>query len=341
MTFESRGANAFIANAPGCHESTSAGDPQRPSPISAVSRAISVEICSGDGSGRVSSENWSTRAGVGSTATTTRSIAAAGGCDSRSSSASVRRVRASRIGAGNCSERSCTARVTRCSRTCSTAAPRPRRSRWAESGSISRPSTNDSGSSPSIGHSRSSACSKRSSGTAGRSGRGSSPRARRCHRTPSCPSRAARASAGKAATSPKVRSPHRRNVASTTSCEGARVRRCEGDTGSAFATTFSRSIGSGASAVASVSGSMTVKGPPAAQASSRAAVRVPAMATRTRSPRSAAVRSSSWPIARASPNSRVRPLRSIVTVRGPFSSIRGENSRATSISASVELPSAA
>jgi hypothetical protein len=78
MTLGSRGANAFIANAPGCHESTAAGAPQRSSPISAVSRAISVESCSGDGSGRVSSENWSTRAGVGSTATTTRSMAAAG-----------------------------------------------------------------------------------------------------------------------------------------------------------------------------------------------------------------------------------------------------------------------
>ena len=74
------------------------------------------------------------------------------------------------------------ARAPRCRRTCSTAAPRSRRSRCAESGSISRPSTNDSGSSPSIGHSRSSACSKRSSGHApARADAGSSPRARRCH----------------------------------------------------------------------------------------------------------------------------------------------------------------
>ena len=69
---------------------------------------MSVESCSGDGSGRVSSENWTTRAGVGSMATTTRSMAAGGGCDSRSSSASVRSVRASRIGVGSCSDRSCT-----------------------------------------------------------------------------------------------------------------------------------------------------------------------------------------------------------------------------------------
>ena len=108
------------------------GEPHRPSPINAASRAASVESCSGDGSGRVSSENCTTRPGVGSTATVTRSIAASGGCDSRSSSASVRSVRASRIGAGNCSDRSWIARVTRCRRTCSTAAPRSRRSRCAD-----------------------------------------------------------------------------------------------------------------------------------------------------------------------------------------------------------------
>ena len=110
-------------------------------------------------------------------------MAAAGGCDSRSSSASVRSVRASRIGAGSCSDRSCTR--ARVDRDAAARAARRRRDRAARdaptSGSISRPSTNDSGSSPSIGHSRSSACSKRSSGTAGTSGAASSPRASRCH----------------------------------------------------------------------------------------------------------------------------------------------------------------
>ena len=71
-----------------------------------VRRASSVESCSGEGSGRAMSENCTTRPGVGSTATTTRSIGADGGFDSRSSSASVRSVRASRIGAGNSSDRS-------------------------------------------------------------------------------------------------------------------------------------------------------------------------------------------------------------------------------------------
>ena len=179
------GVNDFIANAPGCHESITSGNPQRVSPISAWRRAMSVETCSGVGSGRVSSENCTTRAGVGSTATVTRSMAAAGGFDSRSSNASVRSVRESRIGTGNCSDRSCTSRVVpsvliKCSRTCSTAAPRSRCTRCASSDSISRPSTNDSGSSSSIGHSSSSVCSNRSSGTEGTSGRPSSPRARHC-----------------------------------------------------------------------------------------------------------------------------------------------------------------
>ena len=83
------GLNGFIANAPGSHESTMAGDPQRVSPMRAWRRAMSVEICSGEGNGRASSENWTMRPGVGSTATVTRS-AAGGGFDSRSSKASVR-----------------------------------------------------------------------------------------------------------------------------------------------------------------------------------------------------------------------------------------------------------
>ena len=105
IDFIKRGANGFIAHAPGRQLSTDTGEPHRPSPINAASLAASVERSSGDGSGRVSSENCTMRPGVGSTATTTRSIGAPGGCDSRSSSASVRRARASRIGAGSCSDR--------------------------------------------------------------------------------------------------------------------------------------------------------------------------------------------------------------------------------------------
>src|SRR6185503_16274065 len=67
----SPGAKGHMSNAPGLQEPTRPGAPQRPSPIKALSRAISVDTCSGDGSGRVSSEYGRTRAGVGSTATTT------------------------------------------------------------------------------------------------------------------------------------------------------------------------------------------------------------------------------------------------------------------------------
>ena len=119
----------------------------------------------------------------------TRSMAAAGGCDSRSSSASVRSVRTSRIGAGSSRRRAYTSRVTSRSRTCSTAAPRSRRSSRVDNGSSSRVSTNDSGSSPSIGHSSSIDDSKRSSASVGTSGRMSSPRAIACHASACRPSR--------------------------------------------------------------------------------------------------------------------------------------------------------
>ena len=111
-------------------------------------------------------------------------MAEAGGCDSRSSKASVRSVRTSRIGVGSCRRRACSShpvpdasRVTRRNRMCSTAAPRSRRSSRVDNGSSSRVSTNDSGSSSSIGHSSSSVDSNRSSASAGMSGRISSPRA--------------------------------------------------------------------------------------------------------------------------------------------------------------------
>ena len=94
-------------------------------------------------------------------------MAAGGGFDSRSSSASVRSTRASRMGAGNSTERSCMSRVTSVSLMCSVTTPRSCRSRRSHNGSNNRASTNDSGSSPSIGHSRSSDASNFSS-TSGR-----------------------------------------------------------------------------------------------------------------------------------------------------------------------------
>ena len=78
-------------------------------PMSAPSRASSVASVS-LGNARANNPNCSTRPSVTSTPTVTRSIAAGGGFDSRSSSASVRSTRASRIGAGSSTTRSCRSR---------------------------------------------------------------------------------------------------------------------------------------------------------------------------------------------------------------------------------------
>ena len=87
---DSSGANRRISNASGPCESSSTGWPQRDSPTSAPSLAVSVASVSADGRARSSSEYWSTRPGAGSTSIVTMSIAAGGGCDSRSSTSSVR-----------------------------------------------------------------------------------------------------------------------------------------------------------------------------------------------------------------------------------------------------------
>ena len=96
---------------------------------------MSVESRSGVGWARANSVCWSTRPGVGSITTVTDSIGAAGGCDSRSSSASVRSVRTSRIGVGSSSRRAWisprSAGGPSRSRTCSTA----RRDRGARAAS--------------------------------------------------------------------------------------------------------------------------------------------------------------------------------------------------------------
>ena len=75
--------------------------------------------------------------------------------------------------------------VTSVNVTRSTTAPRSPRSSRSHNGSNSRASTNDNGSRPSIGHSRSSDASNCSATPAGTSGRISSPRAHRCQRSPS------------------------------------------------------------------------------------------------------------------------------------------------------------
>ena len=202
----------FISNAPGRQESTRAGEPTCDSPMRALRRAMSVETCSVEGCARSSSDHCTMRPGVGSTRTTTRSMAAVGGCDSRSSRMSVRSVFGSRMGAGSCSVRVWVSRVVRRSSVCSTAAPRSARSRRTASGSSTRPSTNESGSRPSIGHSSSSEASNGSSGTSGTSGARSSPRAACCQRGPSGPRRDDNSTAGRAAKAPSVRMPQRRST---------------------------------------------------------------------------------------------------------------------------------
>ncbi len=329
--------NVFIANAPGCHESIISGDPQRVSPISAWRRAMSVETCSGEGSGRVSSENWTMRAGVGSTATVTRSMAAAGGFDSRSSSASVRSVRASRIGTGNCSDRSCTSRVVpsvlikmqshvqhgraaiallqvRLERLHQTAEHERQRLEL-----LDRPFELERLLESLFGH-----------------GRHQRTRVLSTRETlPVCvlTAKTCREIVGRQCREIAERS----QTPAAETAVGELGVRGDWDVGvrdSGFdPASPSRAIGSGATAAASLPGS-TIVSPARYRTSNRAAVRVPAIATRTRNPRSAAVRRSSSAIVRASPNNRVRPFRSSTISVGLHTSMRGENSRATSASTS-------
>ena len=217
-----------------------------------------------------------------------------GGCASRSSSASVRSVRTSRIGDGscNCGKVSADARVmtvTSPSTTCSTAAPRSRRSRRVESGSRRRVRTKDNGSSPSIGQSSSSDDSNRSSGRVGTIGRMSSPRATACQTSAECPRRAARSAAGSAASSPSVFRPHRFNALTAYVDRLLPGEICaRSSRSSGRCERFSRiPIGSGASASASPPGS-TIVNPGRASARTSAAVRVRASATWTPTPRAAA-----------------------------------------------------
>ncbi|MBP1607352.1 MAG: hypothetical protein H6Q08_2726 [Acidobacteria bacterium] len=218
----------MTANAPGRCVSTRCGDPTRPLPISAVSRAVSVDTRSGGGSGRTRSECCTWRAGAGSTTRRTSSMPASGGCDSRSSRINVRSTFGSRIGAGNSMARWKTRRVTSLSHVCTTTAPRSRRSRCAHSGSSRRASTNDRGSSPSMGHSSTSASSKRSSSPSANRGSRSSPLARRRQRTPTSPNRSNRSGAGSLARSPSVCTPQRSSVSSTPPvvCSDPAIGRC-------------------------------------------------------------------------------------------------------------------
>ena len=309
---------------------------------------MSVEICSGEGNGRVSSENCTMRAGVGSTATVTRSMAAAGGFDSRSSKASVRSVRASRIGTGSCNDRSCTSRVVpsvliKCRRTCSTAAPRSRCSRCASSRLhqapehererlelLDRPLEIERLLESLFGHGRHQRTRVFPASqtlpvrllTAKTCGKIIGRQCREIAQRPQTP-----ATEG----GDQIRDPGsgiRDSGVRGSSSEFARFASSgQSQSESRINRSPSKAIGSGATAAASFPGS-TIVSPARCRTSNRAAVRVPAMATRTRNPRSAAVRRSSSAIVRASPNNRVRPLRSsTISVRAAHLDSRRELAR--------------
>ena len=95
-----RPSNGRMANAPPRCVSTATGVPTRPSPITARRRAVSVAIVSGRGCARARSDGWTMRPATGSNVTVSASMPAGGGCDSRSSTISVRSTRGSRIGIG-------------------------------------------------------------------------------------------------------------------------------------------------------------------------------------------------------------------------------------------------
>ena len=233
----------------------------------------------------------------------------------RASAASARRASATAAPAAARAPRRVDA--GRAAATCSTAAPRSRRSSRVDSGSSSRVSTNDSGSSPSIGHSSSSDDSKRSSGSVGHE----RPRCPRRARSPATPARAARAATarsagGSAASSPKrpdpptfepQRSQSSQSLMVLIDSLAARLRRA------LRLTVCSRMpIGSGASAAASLAG-FDDRRRPGARARGRARPMrvagdrdVRAHAARGRLARAARRRSS-----RGGPSSRSSPLTSI------------------------------
>ena len=260
----------------------------RSCPITAPRRASSVDSCSGVGWARVNSVCCSTRPGVGSMTIVTRSIAAAGGRASRSSSASVRSARTSRSGDGSCRRRTSISRVTSPSshvqhRGAAVAPLELRRERLEETAS---------GRTTAARALRSATRDRATTRTAppasvGMNGRTSSPRAIACHRSAGCPRRDARSAGGSAAISPNVLIPHRPSTASTFATSSAGVglftRVAPGIAVGIAADAFSSiPMGSGASApAADREGSTTVK-PGHACARTSAAVRVPASATCTR-----------------------------------------------------------
>ena len=196
----------------------------------------------------------------------------------------------------------------------SAVAPRSRTTRRAASRSRHRRRTKASASSEATSQSSVRASTQDSGGASATNGRGSSPQASRWSRTPGVPSRASKAARGSAASSPRVRIPHRSRLAARS---GA---------GSSIAT------GSGARNASAWPGGTRVS-PGAVRAARVAAVRVSAMPTRAGKPRSAIVPTSRSPMLDSGPWSARRPVRSRPIASGPGTSRRGETVQAASRSA--------
>ena len=286
--------------------------------------------------------------GTTSSSTSTTSMPAGGGCDSRSSRISVRSTRASRIGAGRCSVRSCVARVTSRSRVVTSTAPRSARSSDADSASHSRASTNDSGSSPSIGHSSSSRSRNAGARRPARAAR--HPRRTRPDASARRSARAARARrrAAAARDRPACAGPSGRRMASRSGTRRsgieatglARVSRASAWRLRAAAadgrcrTRVRASEAARRRAPRRSSGRATTVTPGRACASSHAAVVVRGerdahVDARPRAP----ARCTSRAMSSGAPITRASPLASKTTARSPCTSTRGEHARATASSA--------
>ena len=256
------------------------------------------------------------RPGVGSMMMVTRSMAAAGGCDLEIEQRQRAQRRTSRIGDGSSRRRACTSRVTSPScdvqhRRAAIAALEPRGQRLEQPREherqrlepLDRPLEIERRLEPLV-----------------RQHRHERPRCPRRAPSPATtrpprPSRADRSAGGSAASSPSVLSPQRFNTAMAACASSARRRTwvalSRPGCGSSCSCSSTPS-GMDASASAAPAGGTTVS-PGRASASTSAAIRVGAIAVCTCTPRDAASRRISAPIALGEPNRRDNPRTSIDT----------------------------
>ena len=182
--------------------SSSTGDPQRASPTSAPSRAVSVASVSGDGIARSSSENWMMRPGAGSTSMVTMSTAADGGM--RFEIEQQQRAQHARIAHRRRQLQHARVRgpIGRAADRGGSPRRRDRRARAPPPAAraAARTRTTAARASRSAIRARIDSMNRGTPGS-GTSGRGSRPRASRCSATPRRPSRADSSAAGSAARS--------------------------------------------------------------------------------------------------------------------------------------------